>query len=121
MSITLYQKLGSNNLKLLVEIFYSHVFSDDDIKHLFTNDSAIIKEKQFLFLSQFLGGPQLYSDKHGHPKMKMRHLPHRIGQKEKDAWLRCMKTAINSLEIDEDLKISLYECFPRVAEHMTNQ
>lgn len=73
-----------------------------------------------MFLTQFLGGPNLYSQEFGHPKMRMRHLPHEITQEAKEEWLKCMKMAINDLDISEGLKVELFAVFPKLAEHMVN-
>jgi hemoglobin len=51
----------------------------------------------------------------------MRHLPHAITNEAKEEWLRCMKQAIDTLELSDELKISLYNCFPPVAQHMVNR
>ena len=117
---TIYDQVGSHNLQKLVNEFYNRVFASEKIAPLFKNDPEEIKQKQFLFLTQFLGGPGIYSEKYGHPKMRMRHLPHKITNDAKLEWLKCMKEAIGTLDIPEDLKITLYNCFPQVAEHMVN-
>lgn len=117
---TLYEILGEHNLKQLVNEFYARVFTSEKIGPLFQNDQEEIKEKQFMFLTQFLGGPQLYTEKHGHPKMRMRHLPHRITAEAKEEWLRCMKEAIETLHVHPEFKRALYDCFPPVAQHMVN-
>lgn len=118
---TLYQQLGPECLHHLVDAFYDLVFSSEKIGPLFTNDKEAIKKKQFMFLSQFLGGPQLYTLQYGYPKMRMRHLPHPIDNEAKEEWLKCMKKAIWTLDINEQLKESLYACFPPVAQHMVNK
>lgn len=118
---TLFSRIGSEKLRLLVNTFYDLVFDESTISHLFKTGDESIREKQFLFLTQFLGGPTLYSDKHGHPQMKMRHLPHEIGEIEKVEWLRCMKLAIDKMDFEESLKEELYNCFPKVADHMRNK
>ena len=120
MENTLYHRLGKENLKLLVSYFYDLVFEDEQIKHLFKNDKSEIMEKQFMFLSQFLGGPSLYSDKLGHPRMRARHLPHRITQTDAVAWLKCMSAALDKLPISELLKDELFERFPQTAMFMVN-
>ena len=120
MENTLYDRLGEENLKLLVGYFYDLVFEDEQIKHLFKNDKSEIKEKQFMFLTQFLGGPQLYSEKLGHPRMRARHLPHRITHTDAVAWLKCMSAAIDKLEIPDTLKEELFERFPQTAFFMVN-
>lgn len=117
---TLYELLGEQNLKLLVTEFYNRVFSSEKIGPLFQNDKEEIIEKQFLFLSQFLGGPQLYSEKFGHPKMRMRHLSHKITNEAKEEWLKCMKESIDTLQVHPELKKALFDCFPPLAQHMVN-
>ena len=118
---TLYNRVGPINLKKLIEVFYESIVNDSTISHLFESDISLIKEKQFMFLSQFLGGPQLYSEKYGHPKMRARHLPHAIDESAKEEWLRCMKKAIDTLELENGLGEALYNCFPQVAQHMVNR
>ena len=120
MENALYDRLGEENLKLLVSYFYDLVFEDEQIKHLFKNDKSEIMEKQFMFLTQFLGGPSLYSDKLGHPRMRARHLPHRITKTDAVAWLKCMSASIDKLAIEEALKDELFERFPQTALFMVN-
>lgn len=74
-----------------------------------------------MFLTQFLGGPQIYNAEFGHPRMRMRHLPHAIDNEAKEEWLRCMKLAIDNSDLEDDLKIALFNCFPQVAAHMVNR
>lgn len=120
MNPTLYEQLGAENLALMVNKFYDLVVEDKVISHLFTTDMEIVKQKQTMFLTQFLGGPMLYNNKYGHPRMRMRHMPHKITGEGAMAWLNCMNQAIESLEIDEDLKTTLFNCFPKLAAHMVN-
>jgi hemoglobin len=120
MTPTIYSTLGDENLQKMLDEFYDLIF-ESEIGHLFNKtEKEIIKDKQFCFLTQFLGGPQRYIAKYGQPKMRLRHLPHKIDQNAKEVWLGCMKKAINTLDIDEQFKVSLYNCFPKVAEHMVN-
>ena len=120
MEKTIYQKLGAENLQLLVDNFYDLVQDNDLLSPLFKGDFDSIRKKQFMFLSQFLGGPQLYTIAFGHPRMRMRHMPHKVKIEAKDEWLKCMKQCINQLDIDDNFKDVLYNCFPKVAEHMVN-
>jgi hemoglobin len=119
---TLYQQIGSEQLEKLVDSFYNLVFASEKIGPLFhDSDKELVKKKQFLFLTQFLGGPMIYSQEFGHPRMRMRHLTHKIDNGAKVEWLHCMKEAIETLEIEVDLKVELYNCFPKLAEHMVNR
>lgn len=117
----LYYRLGGDaTLRRLVEKFYDQVFVHPLIGRLFKTDKGLIKEKQRMFLSQFLGGPALYSEQYGHPKMRARHLPHPITHDDAYAWLECMASAVNSLDIPEDLKQELFARFPQTAFFMVN-
>lgn len=121
MLINIYTEIGPERLRLLVSYFYKEVFSDQIIGPLFKNSNQqVIEEKQFMFLSQFFGGPNLYTESFGHPKMRMRHLAHPITQEAKNAWLHCMKKAIHLQDFDEILKTKLYQSFLKIAEHMVN-
>lgn len=118
---TLFDRIGEQNLKILVDRFYDLVFKNEVISRLFKTDKEVIKEKQRLFLTQFLGGPSLYSDRYGHPKLRARHLPHPITEEDAVAWLSCMSAAITSLSIDESLKDELFKRFIPTAMFMVNQ
>jgi hemoglobin len=120
MQITLFERLGEENLSLLVDRFYDLVFAHEEIAHLFKTDKNEIKEKQRLFLTQFLGGPALYSERFGHPQLRARHMPHLITEESAVAWLSCMSTAITSLTIDEALKDELLKRFIPTAMFMVN-
>ena len=117
---TLYDKLGEKNLIQLINLFYDIVFADKRINHLFKNDKEDIKKKQTMFLTQFLGGPPLYSNVYGHPMMRKKHLPHAIDKNAAHAWLDDMHKTIQQLNIDDNLKEELFGRFPPVANHMVN-
>ncbi len=120
MNPTLYEQLGAENLQQMVNNFYDLVVEDKAISHLFTTDMEVVKQKQTMFLTQFLGGPMLYNQTFGHPRMRMRHMPHKITGEGAMAWLNCMNQAIDKLDIDEELKTTLCNCFPKLAAHMVN-
>lgn len=118
---TIYAKLGDKELQKLIDEFYNRVFESPVIGGLFANSiKEEVKDKQFSFLTQFLGGPPRYIEKYGNPMMRRRHLPHRITNEAKEEWLKLMHEAIQTLSIDDDLKNALYQCFPKLAEHMVN-
>jgi hemoglobin len=121
MQPTLFERLGEENLRLLVDRFYDLVFSHEQISHLFKTDKELIKEKQRLFLTQFLGGPPLYSERYGHPQLRARHLPHPIHEEDAVAWLSCMSAAVTSLSIEEPLKDELLKRFVPTAMFMVNK
>src|SRR5690554_7681100 len=91
---SLYKQLGKHKIKQLVEAFYGFVYQDPVLIPLFDNDIEEIKDKQYRFLTQFFGGPRLYIEKYGAPRMRMRHAPHKIDQEAMKSWLVCMQKAI---------------------------
>lgn len=119
---SLYDRIGGEEtLRMLTDRFYDLVFSHALIARLFKSDKEEIKEKQRLFLTQFLGGPALYSEVFGHPRLRARHLPHPITEEDAIAWLTCMDQAISSLSISDDLKKELFSRFPQSALFMVNK
>lgn len=117
----LFYRLGETNLQLLVDRFYDLVFENPQISHLFKTDKNVIKEKQRLFLTQFMGGPALYSGQYGHPRLRARHLPHAITSDDAVAWLACMSTALSSLSVEQELKDELMERLIPTAMFMVNR
>ncbi len=117
----LYDRIGGDPaLRLLTDKFYDLVFENPVISGLFKGKKEDIKEKQRLFLTQFLGGPLLYSEVYGHPRMRARHLPHEITEESAVAWLSCMAEAVYTLPIEEPLKDELFNRFPQTAMFMVN-
>lgn len=118
---TLYEIIGDDRLQQLINSFYARVFESPIIGSLFNQtDQETIKDKQYRFLTQFLGGPPRYIEKYGHPRMRMRHMPHKITLEAKDEWLKLMRASINELDLTPELKEALYNCFPKIAQHMVN-
>ena len=116
---TLYTKIGPNRLRTIVDRFYAIVFNDSTIAYLFNTDKSLIRNKQYQFLTHFFLGPQNYTAAHGHPKMRMRHAPHKINNSAKEDWL-LHENSYNENIDDPALAMALYECFPKVAAHMVN-
>ncbi|MFT5858080.1 MAG: hemoglobin [Flavobacteriaceae bacterium] len=117
----MYSKIGPKRLNDLVNRFYNLVFNESQIAHLFTTDPEVVIDKQVIFLTQFLGGPQVYTEKFGAPRMKKRHMPHAIDEDARIEWLRCMRKAIREMDFEPELADALYSCFPKLAAHMQNR
>lgn len=117
---TIYERLGAENLQLLVDNFYELVLQNETIAPLFKTNIDEVKRKQFLFLTQFFGGPGLYTEEFGHPRMRMRHMPHKIDESATIEWLLCMKAAIMKLPIEIEFQNEIFQRFPRTAAHMMN-
>jgi hemoglobin len=111
---------GEETLKELVERFYAKVANDPDLAPIFPDDFTLIKEKQFKFLSQFFGGPDLYTRSYGHPRLRARHLPFPITPARAKAWLSCMHKTLDELELDDNIKQEMMMRFIMTAQHMVN-
>jgi hemoglobin len=82
---------------------------------------AQAREKLFMFLSGWLGGPPLYERKHGHPMLRARHMPFAIGVSERDQWMTCMTRAMRDVGAEEPLRQTLLQAFFRTADFMRNR
>lgn len=121
MNKTPYELLGGNEtIQKLVDAFYPKVYSDPRLAPLFDDDMETIKEKQRMFLTQFLGGPSLYSDVYGHPMMRARHMPFEITPSRAEAWLECMRSAMDEIGLEGELRDYFYERLKLTAYHMVN-
>ncbi|GAA0338428.1 group 2 truncated hemoglobin YjbI [Bacillus carboniphilus] len=118
---TLYDQIGSDLIDQLVEAFYPRVYADPDLRPLFEDDMSEIMRKQRMFLTQFLGGPPLYSQEFGPPAMKHRHLPFEITPRRAECWLRCMGEAFEEVGLDKHPAGELfYSRLKQVAMIMVN-
>ena len=115
---------GTETFKKLVTKFYEGVATDDVLKPMYPEDDlGPAAERLRMFLEQYWGGPRTYSDQRGHPRLRMRHAPYRIGFIERDAWLRCMHTAIASIDsvtLDDDHRRELVDYLEMAAQAMVN-
>src|SRR5690606_24391637 len=111
---------GADTIRKIVEAFYPKVQKNPIIGPLFPEDITPVMEKQYMFLSQFFGGPSLYTDVHGNPMMRARHLPFPITQERADAWLACMKEALAKLELDPGLQEFVLQRLKGPAYHFIN-
>ena len=115
---------GEDGVRRLVDRFYDYMDSDPEaaeIRKLHAKDLRVSREKLFLFLSGWLGGPNLYVEKHGHPMLRRRHLPFAIGITERDQWLHCMRRALADSELDQTQRDRLLQAFAATADHMRNK
>ncbi len=122
---THYQRIGGEEtIRRLVDRFYDLMDEDPDyygIRKMHARDLAEARDKLFMFLSGWTGGPQLYMEKFGHPRLRQRHLPFAIGEAERDQWMACMTRAMDEVGLDEKLRQELAAAFWKTADFMRNQ
>jgi len=122
---TPYELLGAESgVRELVDRFYDYMDSEQeayDVRELHAKSLKASREKLFLFLSGWLGGPDLYVQRYGHPMLRRRHLPFAIGKRERDQWMYCMRKAMDDTPIDDSLREKLVTAFTATADHMRNQ
>ncbi len=118
---SLYELVGGEaTFRQLVDGFYARVEADPELRKIFPSDMAEGKEAQFLFLSQFFGGPTTYSQQRGHPRLRMRHMPFVIDQKARDLWLKHMLEALDEVGIEEPMRSTMVDYFDRGSQFMIN-
>lgn len=115
---------GATAVKAIVEDFYAYMDREPEmqtIRHLHPSDLSQSCEKLTLFLSGFLGGPPLYFERHGHPRLRMRHSRFPIGEAERDQWLQCMAWSLERHVTDAGLRRWLMHRLHQTADFMRNQ
>ena len=121
----MYEMLGGEaGLRSLVDRFYDIMDSSPEAERIRSFHAKSLKqsrEKLFLFLCGWSGGPQLYVERFGHPRLRMRHMPFPIGSVERDQWLWCMNKALDESGLDVRLVELLKKRFAEVADFMRNQ
>ncbi|NBY45382.1 MAG: globin [Acidimicrobiia bacterium] len=120
---SLYDQVGGLSFfERLVDRFYQGVAGDEVLIVLYEDPANLVKARQHLtwFLAQYWGGPMLFNENRGHPKLRMRHMPFRIGNLERDRWLVHMLSAVNELVTDDSLRATMTEYFVKAAEHLRN-
>ncbi|MCS7463523.1 globin [Paenibacillus doosanensis] len=112
---------GAETIRRIVEAFYPLVQANSLIGPLFPENIHPVMEKQYMFLTQFFGGPPLYSNQYGHPMMRARHLPFEITPERAEAWLGCMRQALDSLGLEAEVKTFILERLKGPAYHFINK
>lgn len=125
MESSLYELLGGEQgVRSLVNRFYDLMDSAPEaqnIRGLHAKSLNQSREKLFLFLSGWSGGPQLYIQRFGHPRLRMRHMPFSIGTVERDEWLWCMNKALDESGLDPHVVEYLKNHFAQAADFLRNQ
>ncbi|MBD7907342.1 globin domain-containing protein [Sporosarcina gallistercoris] len=116
-----YEEIGEARLSELIDRFYAKVAKHPDLIPIFPPDLTETARKQKQFQTQYLGGPNLYTEEHGHPMMKARHMPFAITPTRAKAWLACMAEAMDEVGLDGPLREIYYQRLVLTANHMVNR
>lgn len=118
---SIYDEIGPDKIDELVRAFYPKVYQDEHLIPIFKGDINEIMDKQRLFLTQFTGGPALYSEKYGRPMMRRRHLVHEVTPTRAKRWLQCMHEAFKEVGLDEHpMGKEFFQRLTEVASIMVN-
>lgn len=122
---SLYFRLGGAVvLRQFVNHLYDFMASSSQVEHvrkMHSKSLAFASDRLFMFLSGMFGGPSLYEKKFGHPRLRRKHLPFSIGDKERDQWLTCAQYAANQLHVEPDVRKELMVELTAMANHLRNQ
>lgn len=120
-----YQSIGGEDaIRALVDRFYELMDTlpeAAEIRAMHARDLRASRDKLFMFLSGWLGGPQLYMEKYGHPRLRQRHMPFAIDSAARDQWMLCMKQAMDDVGIEDELRNQLEAAFFKTADFMRNR
>ncbi|MEI6301692.1 MAG: group II truncated hemoglobin [Betaproteobacteria bacterium] len=120
-----YEQIGGDaRVREMVDRFYDLMDLEPayaGIRKLHPPSLETSREKLYMFLSGWLGGPGLYMEKYGHPMLRARHLPFAIASSERDQWMDCMKRAMEEVGVEEALRKGLYNAFFQTADWMRNR
>lgn len=120
-NLSIYDNLGgAAGIRSLVEAFYPRVQKNALLAPLFPENIEPVMEKQYMFLSQFFGGPALFSEAYGHPMMRARHLKFPITPSLAGEWLKCMSEALQDIGVDETLRDFVIQRLSGPAYHFVN-
>lgn len=122
---TPYEMLGgADGVRALVDRFYDLMDTLPEaapIRALHPANLSGARDKLYKFLSGWLGGPSLYIEEYGHPRLRARHLPFPIGTAERDQWMLCMRQALEEQNVETQLRQALLDALFKTADHMRNQ
>lgn len=118
-----YDRVGGRaTFEQLISHFYALVAIDPILKPMYPDDDFHgAAQRLMMFLEQYWGGPSTYQETRGHPRLRMRHAPFHIDIAARDAWLRCMKSAVDELSIEEADRVILWSYLELAANSLVNQ
>lgn len=117
---SLYDSIGAAKLREIVQTFYPLVKAEPLLTDLFPENLSETMNKQEAFLTGFLGGPPLYHQTYGHPMLRGKHMKFQITPARAQAWFECFSEAVNSVDLEPQVKTELLQAIRRVATAMVN-
>ncbi|MFT4086251.1 MAG: globin [Gordonia sp. (in: high G+C Gram-positive bacteria)] len=122
---TFYEQVGGEpTFRQITERFYAEVAEDEILRPMYPEEDLGPAERRLrLFLEQYWGGPGTYGQERGHPRLRMRHVPYKIGPIERDAWLRCMMIAIEAVPadvLDDEHRTAMVDYMKMAAQSLMN-
>ncbi len=122
---TPYEVIGGDaGVRRLVDRFYDLMDASPEaatIRRLHAASLKASRDKLYMYLTGWTGGPPIYVEKYGHPRLRARHLPFHISSRERDEWLWCMDRALDEQDIPDEVRGFLREKLHALADHMRNQ
>jgi hemoglobin len=104
----------------LAEAFYRRIDKESALRAMFPDDLSGPIERMALFLIQYFGGSGTYSERRGHPRLRMRHIPFQIDRKARDIWVGHMLAALDEIEVPEQARVAMHDYFEKGATFMIN-
>lgn len=121
MDVDIFELIGGQEMiGRLVDAFYPRVQAHPTLSKLFPEDIGPVRDRQFAFLTQFFGGPPLYTQRYGPPMMRARHLPHPVTPQRREEWLACMSAAMDEVGLGGPVRQFMWERLSLVARNMVN-
>ena len=119
---SLYSLVGGDaTFRRLVDSFYARIEVDEHLRSMFPDDLEPGKERQYLFLIQFFGGPKRYNERRGHPRLRLRHSPFAIDAAARERWLLHMLAAIDEVGIEEPMRSNMRTYFESASAMLINR
>ncbi|MES2263419.1 MAG: group II truncated hemoglobin [Pseudomonadota bacterium] len=124
-SLSIYELIGgAEKLRAMIDRFYDLMELEPEfsgIRALHPPSTEGSRDKLYWFLSGWMGGPDLFIEKFGHPRLRARHMPFPVGTSERDQWLQAMAWAMEDVGVEESLRLRLMESFYQTADWMRNK
>ena len=121
--VSFYDRIGGHQVfENLASHFYALITVDPILRPMYPDEDLKGSARRLmLFLEQYWGGPKTYGEERGHPRLRMRHAEFHIDEAARDAWLRCMKSAVDEIDASKELKAELWSYMEGAAQFLVNQ